>query len=398
MKKYNFFPMVLMSINPILGFLSSLYNIVRLKDSAIYFAISVAIIAIYFPIMYDTSANFFKVNHTNFTVFLEPYIAIPYFLKQKLGIDFYYFIFFNIIFVIYTWTKIVLKAFKSTNLRYQSILILIVLLFTFNYRDLMDINRTIFSYSFFFYYIFLIEKKNIVKNIFFFLMAAWFHFSSLILIVFYIVSFVRLDYRINLIILITSTFIGIYLTDFVSAFEALITRVPIVGSTLNFYFYSDTYGVQSFTLGTFLKKFTNCFFVFFSCLYAILIIKNNQKDRILQFIIFLGCLELIFMGFVTFFERINLAFNFLFIYLFFKGFNERYNIFLTGIIFFRSVCVYFLIYIPIFIGNYNDVMISIDKKNEMLVKPIYYFTPFLIDIHNNGYSDSFIKNNSIWKD
>ncbi|MBV6768625.1 EpsG family protein [Acinetobacter baumannii] len=397
MKRYNVLNSVLFFINPFLGFFSSLYDLVRSKDSSLFFSLSLALICIYFPIMYDTSANFFSIDDARFVGISEPYLYIPFYLREKFGIDFYYFLFLNVVFVIYTWSKIALKFFSKTPSKYSAIYILVFVLLTFNYRDLMDINRSIFAYSLFFYYVFLIKNKNLLNFFFFSFFAVMFHNSSLIVIALYLLSNVKFGYRLNLMCLLSSLMIGVVLSNYIASFESLISKIPLFGSSISFYLYSEKFGVQVFTVGTLLKKILNCCLVVLSCLYAIFEIKKRGNDQILQLIIFVGCIELIFLGFVTFFERVNLAFNFVFLYLFVKEINFFQKISLAFLVAFRSLCLYIFIYFPIFFGDYSAVMVNNSYKNEMMLKPLYYPTFFLLDIHNNGYSDNFISANSIWR-
>ncbi|WP_216070756.1 hypothetical protein, partial [Acinetobacter ursingii] len=59
MNKVNLISIVLAAINPILGLISSLLNIIRFKDTTIPLSFIIALIALYFPIMYDTASDFF---------------------------------------------------------------------------------------------------------------------------------------------------------------------------------------------------------------------------------------------------------------------------------------------------------------------------------------------------
>ena len=123
---------------------------------------------------------------------------------------------------------------------------------------------------------------------------------------------------------------------------------------------------------------------------------TKSGDKILRFMILIGCFELIFLNFVTFFERMNLAFNFIYIYLLSQNISNFHRYALALLVFFRSACLYIFIYFSIFFGDYSSVMINDDSKLQMMAKPLYYPTPFLLNIHDNGYSDSFILSNSIW--
>lgn len=399
MKQYNVVNAILTLINPFLGFFSSLFDILKQRDSCIFFAFSLAIIAVYFPIMYDTSNNFYVAYFLQYNPsllgFSQPYISIPSYLMQNYGIDFYYFIFFNIFFVIYTWSKIVSKFFYNSRLNYTFIFIFIFLVFTFNYRDLLDLNRNIFSYSILFYYIFLIKNKNILSFLIFALLSCWFHSSALIIVVLYLISNLKFDYRLNYFILFSSLGMGVILPNFISNLESILVNIPVFGASLNYYLYGEDFGVQVFSMGTLLKKILNCSIIFLVCVIVNNNIKNYGNDKLQQFILLIGCVSLLFFSFVTFFERFNLAFNFAFIYILSKNISLNAKIAIAFLVFFRSICVYFLIYFPIFLGDYSGVMDN-KTKNEMIIKPFYYPTLFLLDIHNNGYSDEVISSSVIW--
>ncbi|MFW1839162.1 EpsG family protein [Acinetobacter gyllenbergii] len=403
MKRYNVVNFCFAFINPFLGLISSLYSILRLKDASLYFAFSLALICVYFPIMYDTSVNFYSAHYSLYSGgvddWLQPYISFPSYLMYNYNIDFYYFIFFNIVFVIYTWTKIVLKIFNNSLINYKSIFVLIFLIFSFNYRDLMDINRNIFSYSIFFYYYFLVDRKSVVKLTIFSFFAILIHSSALILVILYLLSSIRVSKTLNTFLLLTSLVCGYFLPEIVNKITALVEFIPVYGDKISYYLYGDTFGVQDFTFGTALKKLLNCFIIFLVSVCSIrLLDKNKENNRNLQFILLIGFFSLFFFNFVTFFERINLAYNFIFLSVFLYNIRLRYAIAIAFLIFFRSFCMYVLVYFPIFFGDYSAVLVNNHYKNQLMLKPFYYPTLFLLDIHNNGYSDEFISKNSIWRE
>lgn len=398
MKKYNVVNATLSLINPFLGFFSSLSDILKQRDSCVFFAFSLAIIAVYFPLMYDTSVNFYAAYFLQYNPsllsFSQPYISIPSYLMQNYGIDFYYFIFFNVFFVAYTWSKIVCKFFYNSKSKYAFIFIFIFLIFTFNYRDLLDLNRNIFSYSILFYYIFLIKNKNILAFLFFSFLSCWFHSSALIVVILYLISNLEFGYRTNYFILFFSLVTGVILPNFIGQLESILVNIPVFGAFLNYYLYGEDFGVQVFSMGTLLKKILNCSIIFLVCVIINNNIKNYGNDKFQQFILLIGCVSLLFFSFVTFFERFNLAFNFAFIYILSKNISLKTKIAIAFLVFFRSICVYFLIYFPIFFGDYSEVMDN-KTKNQMILKPFYYPTLFLLDIHNNGYSDEVISSSVI---
>lgn len=346
MKRYNVINFCFTSINPILGLFSSLYSILKMRDASLFFAISVALISIYFPIMYDTSVNFYSAYYSlgsgGAGDWLQPYISVPSYLMYNYNIDFYFFIFFNVVFVVYTWTKIVLKIFKNSVIDYKVIFIFIFLIFSFNYRDLMDLNRNIFSYSIFFYYYFLIDKKNIIKLVFFSLLAVWVHSSALILVILYLLSNIKLGKFLNTFLLIFSLSVGYFLPEIISKATFFIEFIPVYGEKISYYLYGDAFGVQDFTFGTALKKILNCFIIFLVNGYIINSIdKYKNHSQQLQFLLLIGYFALMFFNFVTFFERINLAYNFVLLSIFFYGVRLWYAIVVAFLIFLdQLVCMY----------------------------------------------------------
>lgn len=404
MNKANLVSIVLAAINPIMGLMSSLFNIIRFKDTTIPLSFSIALIAVYFPIMFDTASNFFQAYYSTYYGGLGnlslPYLSIPSYFMYNFGYDFYFFIFIYVFFVVYTWSKITLKIFSrldfNSNSYVKAILMLIFLTLMFNYRDLMDINRSIFSFSIFFYYIFLVEKHSLLKFILFSALSVCVHNSALIIVLIYAFSIFKLNSNVNLFLIVFSLVVGFLLPSFISKFQSYSSSIPFFGPSLSYYLYGDDFAVQTFTLGTALKKALNVLIILFSAYIAIMEMKKNPNDRNLQFIINIACFCLLFYGFVTFFERVNLAFNFALIYLLSKNLRNYYLYFLAFLIALRSLAVYFLVYFPIFFGDYSLVMVDNGKKNEMIYKVLYYPSFYLVDIHNNGYSDQFILNNVRW--
>ena len=55
--------------------------------------------------------------------------------------------------------------------------------------------------------------------------------------------------------LLSSLMIGVVLSNYIASFESLISKIPLFGSSISFYLYSEKFGVQVFTVGTLLKKY-----------------------------------------------------------------------------------------------------------------------------------------------
>ncbi|MDQ9833121.1 EpsG family protein [Acinetobacter soli] len=385
-------------VNPVLGFFSTTKDFLQGRDTSLIFAFCVALISVYFPVMWDTSSNFFMsyfgTYWGGFGDTYRPYISIPSYFMFQYNFDFYYFIFFSVFFITYTWSRIVYESTKELKLKYKGIILFSILLLTFNYRDILDLNRSALACSIFFYYIFLIKNKNILKFLFFISLSIYIHNFMMVYLILYILSFIKLSAKINKIFLISSLFLGISLPFIVSMFSSIIVNIPIVGSGLYYYLYGDSFGVQTFTLGALLKRIVDVFLIGFVT--YLILSKDQTNNRIVQLILYSACLCLVFSSFVTFFERSSLAFSFLYVYVFSLNCNPVLKYIISTVILFRNLIMYSFAYIWVIFGNVDNVITNQQVKYEILLKPFYYPTPMLLNIHDNGYSNERILNNSIW--
>ncbi len=78
--------------------------------------------------------------------------------------------------------------------------------------------------------------------------------NKAIVIALYLLSNVKFGYRLNLMCLLSSLMIGVVLSNYIASFESLISKIPLFGSSISFYLYSEKFGVQVFTVGALLKK------------------------------------------------------------------------------------------------------------------------------------------------
>ena len=62
---------------------------------------------------------------------------------------------------------------------------------------------------------------------------------------------------------------------------------------------------------------------------------------------------------------------------------------------FRFLIYNILIYGAIYTSRYNSVLPNEEKKIEMSMKPIFYPTILLLNIGEYGYSNQYIKDNSL---
>ena len=394
MKKHNVINFTLFFINPVLGFLGSLSAFLRNKNACLTFSLSSALILIYFPIMWDTAVNFYGAYYGGTNGWLYPYTFVPAYFMEKFGVDFYFFIFFSVFFIIYTWSKIVYDTFLELDIKNKTIISVIFLLFVFNYSDIMDIIRTALSFSIFFYYVLLVKNKNLPNFLFFLLFSIWMHAAASILFLLYFVS--KLNFfsrKLNLTFLFLSLILGLLLPFFGDFFSSFIKSIPLIGDKIFLFMFGSIWGAIEYSASSILIKFFKVFFVFFICLITIL---NMYKDPVrkhqYQLMLLIGFSFLLFSGFVTLSERLNLAFSFIFLIFLRLNVTSLYAKIAISFVLFRTIGSYLLVYSTVFFGN-HDIYYDNEKKSEIMMKPFYYPTIILMDVRDYGNSDRFLFDN-----
>lgn len=405
LKKHNLPQIIFYAINP---FISLLYSFALMtkkeKDCSFYFAISLATIIVYFPIMFDTSSNFFvyyfDIDRSLFSI----YTIAPTYMKRYLGVDYYYFIILSLIVIFYTWLKITKSSFYKTNYKKSWLYWIVITIFSFTYRDVMDLNRNILSFSVAFFYILYLErergKSNLLMTLLFIFLSLSIHMSSLIIWIAYLAAKkIRFKRQVWYIVVILSLVIGFALPQFIGLFSGLIQSIggPL-GARINEYLYGDTFGVQSYSgIGQILKKALNVCLIFSTSLYACYSMKNvDNKSLHITFII-LAAFGLFFLQFVTFFERINLAICFMFGFILIE--SNKAILFKNCIILmivFRSIYLNFFFYFPLIFFHYESVLKKEAPSLYLATKPFYMPTFYLLNM-DNGYSDEYLIKYDVWR-
>ncbi len=398
--KINALSVILFFINPVLCYVVSLYYFLAGRGKVFFMSLSLAIIFIYFPIMYDTSANFWKVYYNTDGEIFNLYNWLAIYVRSHWDIGFYYFIFLYVFIIFYCWHKSVQYQY-SKGVEKNTIYFVIIILFSLNYRDIMDINRNCYAYAvFLFYYFYLRERfvgfNKLMMPLFIFLSCA-IHISALLLWILAMVVNVRfLKLRTLKFIFFSSTILGFVLPDLIGGLQGVISTIggPYGGRIL-YYLYDSGFAVQSFTLATLLKKVLNVFLIFSIGLICIRTLKN-EFNRIVAFILLLCAIALLFSSYVTLFERVSLAITLMYSYVIFNSVgNINLKRLVLLLVITRTIVLNTFVYMPIFIGDYSQVLINQDSKFSLEMKPFYQTTLYLLNI-DNGYSDNYLLRNDIW--
>ncbi|WP_241570101.1 hypothetical protein, partial [Rosenbergiella collisarenosi] len=277
----------------------------------------------------------------------------------------------------------------------------IIVMFSLNYRDIMDINRNCYAYSIFLFYNYYLavkysKFKGLILPVFIFISCAV-HISAVLLwLILALVNFKKINIKTLSFLLYASLIIGFFFPSIINTFRSAIAMIggPL-GSRVIYYLYDSGFAVQVFTTATLLKKILNISLIFSI---GILCIKVNKlaQDKIINLILILCSIALVFSAYVTLFERVSLAITLLYCYAIFKSSgHSRIKFVIMSLIIARTIILNLFVYIPIFIGDYTQVLSSNDFKTETELKPFYYNTIYMVDFEN-GYSDKALARYNVW--
>lgn len=396
LNKMNLIGVLFFLINPLLSLFYSLAFFFKKQECILALSLSISLIFIYQPLMYDTSSNFFSYLNNETT---NLYNLIPRELKNNLDIDYYYSIFLYTTLIFYCWFKTVkhlskdIVNKKNLNLLITASIILII------YRDIMDLNRFYLSIILSFYYIFYIKNKytslKYITLLFFIIISFEIHSFSIIIFFSYFIAKIVNRQKAYILFLFSCFFIGVIWSSLSQ--ELLFSLLRYSGLNIsNVYFGDGGWGYNDYSDSTLLRKILECSIVLSIALFS-LIHKRQNNDNNVNLIIFLCGLCLLFFSFKTLFERTFISLCIYSIYLF--SLNTKNGALKYSILFlflFRFIVINFIRYGDVFLDGHIDVLPNTSNKIALQIKPLYYPSLFLLDL-DNGYSDKFIIQNSIWK-
>lgn len=379
-------------LNPFISLFVSIYALLKKnKLSIILTSISLAVIFIYFPIMYDTSSNYYYtyyLSKMNYKISeMRLYNLIPVILK-KININFMSIILLYTIFILYVKFNAIYIAIKRIKNKKKILYISSLFMFTIIYREIMDLNRFYLAISICIYGIFYMNKK-IYKYVLFFI-AFKIH-SSIALIILYLLIYKKLI-DIDVIVKISFFLVFVNLKKVLVFIIPILTKVDIkIANKANNYLTHNQWGYRYIFDLPKMKIINNLIVLFLILLIYLYINRLYKRKYILKFYQLLVLSSILLFNFFTLFERYSIITIFVGIILIsrtkisFKK-NKKLLISILIINFFNFYFVNFIYYGELFTKQYK-IIIDNSKKEEILMKGLSLNLILLLDLEENGYSD-----------
>jgi hypothetical protein len=389
--------LLLFGISPIAGALSSAFFSMNKKLSPFVIAVSVALIFVYMPLMYDVSASFFAYfdyQSGNIVSQLHSINILAGVLVKTLGLDYFYTVFLVCSISLYFWFSVYTIILKNTTSNLLPVTLFFLFLSLLSYKELMDLNRSFFAYSTAMYSIFMFHKGECGKLKFRTLLIISFliHPSSFIIIfAYFIAKYIPFSRGICLIGLLVSLGVGMKFELFLSV---ILPFIP-AGTFLQTYMSNSQWGiVTGFEMGKLILFAVQSLLL----ISALLFVMTKPNDRLAKTFFLIVIMFLVFIKFRVFGERFFLAATICIPFAIhsIQKFNGKLLVLIMcAFIKFFSYNIYIFGYI--FSDDFNYVVKNVKKRENMMLKPLYMPTVILINIKYFGYSNEFIFRESIWK-
>ncbi|EOX5954295.1 EpsG family protein [Providencia rettgeri] len=346
--------------------------------------------------MYDTSANFFL---SLYSEHYNLYNLIPTKLRGWFSIDYYYSVLLYTSIIFYCWFKPISHLSKNVTNRTSLNILIIISFLSIIYRDIMDLNRFYLSISISIYYLYYIrsQHKSFLTLLFFLFLSVLTHSFSIVIFVSYFISSIFNNKSLYSYYILTCLIIGVFFGNLTQSVVLSILHYSGLDISL-VYFGEGSWGHNEYSNNTLLRKILECTIVLVLSLTSLRYKqRESKKDINVNLILILSGICLLFFSFKTLFERAFISLCLYSIYLFTLNIKNNILKYLILLLFaFRFIMINFVRYGDVFLSGHTDVLPDFNSKIEVQLKPLYYPTPFLLDI-DNGYSDEFIIKNSIWK-
>lgn len=410
--KFNFFSktnnFVLFIINPFASFVYGLFLFFFKKSNALILALSLGLMFAYFPLMYDTSANFFSVQSGNIK---NLYNWIPYILNKQFNLDYYYIIYLYTVIIFYCWFKSISFMGKESD-KCSWAFVFCASFFLIIYRDVMDLHRIYLSFSLTFFYCYYFRKRfkfNLIIQFFLFfaflILTISIHYYALIFFILFLIAQLPLNkiserwvYLFVFFILI----LGIYSQ---SLLNFILQTLPTSEWTQKIYFYisqQSKWGyIQKSVFSVIIKNLREILFLFLVIALSLQYRVIKKQNIVMNILILMSLLTLFCVMYRTLFERSYILISLFSIALFVYPNINKKQLYLKIALMILIVSRFFIVNIhdrgEFFLAKHDSIILNSDKKIKLELKPFYYPTFKLINITEQGYSDEFIKQNSRWK-
>jgi len=403
------FQFIAFILNPFLGLLSSLYYMFK-KDrfvNAFTASLSISLIFIYLPIMYDCSSRFYLYFYQQKSSFLEInlYNKIIIFLHQLFHIEYMSVIYLYTTFIFYIWFFIFKYYKKYADSNKIILLMMIYFISSILYRNIMDLERFYLAVSILLLTIFIVEYKIIkmkaltILTIFF--TSTLIHTGAFLLLPIFFISKINLNIKLLAILPILALVFSTNSYYYLSLLLDTPVFTLIDGQTMHL---MKAYIDPNSIWGSKNMRYSLVFLryielpLMFLIYYKGLILLKNKDSLAIRMVLLLMILAIVFLPYVTLYERFSTTFFIFSIFIIYPVILKKkqdlllYIILILFII--RFLFINYHIYGMIFTEKYNNVLPNENKKIEMILKPFYYPSVLLLWIDTNGYSDSYIRRES----
>lgn len=367
-------------INPVLGLIIGLYKIVsRNTINSFFIAFCISLIYTYMPLLWDTISNYYYV-----AMFYNPsssniYQDIIFYYMNLLDGQYIYIIFLSAFLCSYLALSLISYSNQQNKNLLGGVLLLIGVLYCLDYRYIMDLQKFTLASYISIYASVKIQDKALQ---FILLLFAWLiHPFTIIFSLIYIIMLYINNKRTYLLLFAILSFVGMLIVPYIT--ESYINNFfPTVYKYLTEFTVDDRYSNPYAIYIIFFCRFLLIVFT----IYLMLTVgkANNKTFKLLSSSLIV---VLIFANNPIFFERGFLYFSLLAVFnilqspltkrlsiisLLILGINLGLNIvWMSNVVFTSSYSVY----------KNNQI------KQSYALKPLYYPSIMLIDLHSNGYSD-----------
>lgn len=410
------FQYLLLLLNPFLSFIFSFYLLFfkNRKKSVFVIAISISLIFVYFPIMYDTSSNFYlqiaSSYSSHFFDELKIYNIFILYIEEELNLEYMHVILLFATISIYIWFYIFSKYLKQVLDQKTLFFMIIVVFSSLIYRNIMDLNRFYLATSIILLLVYTIEIEKINNKylkILIILFTSYIsiniHISMALLLFLYFITYLPIKKNIYYILpflaLILNFISGILFEQFFMIQSFLgIQDTEVVDKIGRYTGSSFEWGANALNRIDYFQRIIEIPLLFIIYYLGINQLDKQKRNKHIKFTLLLASVVLFLLSYKALYERYIIVFFLFSIFLIYPLIidNVRKNIIKVILCFYilRFLTINILMYGVIFTENYNNVLPNEEKKIEMLLKPLYYPTFLLFDITTNGYSNAYIKKES----
>lgn len=417
---------ILFLVSPFVTMCFSLLNLLKGKKSLMkifFLSLSTSLMSVYYPPLFDSITHFWFYNvlkNLSFKNFMmvdyDKVYTLPFYLLNKINIQYYSVCFIYIFLIIYLWLKCFydIKTLNKNSKKNENIYFLMFLL-AFSYRYPLDLMRFTLATMIFIYSFNNLLKKNKKKYIITALLAGFIHFSLMVVIIISLFNYFFIKNKLKqskfiLILMVVLSFTIIEIGSIVLKLGVLNNRIS---QKLRGYMIDNNKGF-SFIFNSGITGIVTFIGIIIAVLITVYLfkkdnLKNSKSTKI--YIIYKNNLILLSWFYWLIFSNwlLNERFLFFYIVMFINYIFLEYQTTQNKIAEKRIIIILFLLTFRTLSLNYRYLNWSLDKSYNMIkdneqsktfiLKSFVYSGVELLNIKENGYSNSiFLQNTKIKED